>query len=181
MHDPCIKPGDFYLPAQTVDLSAWASVACDQYTSQPAYWQEAEMLVGSQPSALRLVLPEIYLHEAAWRIPNIQQAMQAYLDNGTLAPRVQNGFVLAERMTGEGTRLGLVAALDLECYDYRPGNKRPVRATEGTILERIPARLAIRRGAPLELSHVLLLFDDPMFSVLEPLFEKRAELAKLYD
>ena len=181
MQNPCIRPGEFFLPAPTVDLTAWACVACDQYTSQPAYWQEAEMLVGDKPSALRLVLPEIFLNEAAERIPKIHQTMQTYLQNGVLMPRVQNGFILVERMAGEGTRLGLVAALDLECYDYRPESKLPVRATEGTILERIPPRLSIRRGAPLELSHVLLLVDDPMQSVLEPLFEKRAALEKLYD
>ncbi len=181
MQEPCIKPGEFLLPAPTVDLTAWACVACDQYTSQPAYWQEAEMLAGDKPSALRLVLPEIYLNEAAARIPAIHQTMQSYLQTGVLTPGVQNGFILVERMTGEGARLGMVAALDLECYDYRPGSTLPVRATEGTILERIPPRLSIRRGAPLELSHVLLLIDDPMQSVLEPLFAKRAALSKLYD
>ena len=181
MHNVCIKPGEFWLPNPTVDLTAWACVACDQYTSQPAYWQEADMLVGQKPSALRLVLPEIYLSEAAARIPKIQQTMQMYMQNGTLIPRVMNGFVLVERMAGEGARLGLVAALDLECYDYRPGTTLPVRATEGTILERIPPRMNIRRDAALELSHVLLLVDDPMQSILEPLFEKRAALEKLYD
>lgn len=181
MLDPCIRPGEFLLPAPTVDLTAWACVACDQYTSQPGYWQEAEMLVGDKPSALRLVLPEIYLGEADARIPQIHQTMQNYLQNGTLTQRVRNGFILVERMAGEGARLGLVVALDLECYDFRPGTTQPVRATEGTILERIPARLNIRRGAPLELSHVLLLIDDPMQSVLEPLFMKRSAFEKLYD
>ena len=181
MHNVCIKPGEFWLPNPTVDLTAWACVACDQYTSQPVYWQEADMLVGEKPSALRLVLPELYLSDAAARIPRIRQTMQAYMQNGTLVPRVMSGFVLVERMAGEGARLGLVAALDLECYDYRPGTTLPVRATEGTILERIPPRMNIRRDAALELSHVLLLVDDPMQSVLEPLFEKRAALEKLYD
>ena len=181
MRDVCIKAGDFLLPNQTIDKTAWACVACDQYTAQPAYWQEVEMLTGEKPSALRLVLPEIYLDEADTRIPKIHQTMQTYLQNGTLTPQVQNGFVLVERMAGEGARLGLVVLLDLECYDYKPETTLPVRATEGTILERIPPRLNIRRGAPLELSHVLLLMDDPMQSVLEPLFEKRAALEKLYD
>lgn len=181
MHDVCVHPGDLLLPNQTVDLTAWACVACDQYTSQPEYWGEAEALVGNRPSALRLILPEIFLNEAKARVPKIHAAMRAYLDNGIVTPQVKNGFVLVERETGEGTRLGLVALLDLESYDYRRGSLKPVRATEGTILERIPARLQIRRGAPLELSHVLLLVDDPARSVIEPLHGKRASLIKLYD
>ena len=181
MRDVCIRTGELLLPNQTVDPTAWACVACDQYTSQPEYWQEADALVGDKPSALRLILPEIYLDEAQTRIPKIHETMRAYLAGGVLTPRVQNGFVLVERSTGEGARLGLVAALDLECYDYRPGTGKPVRATEGTVSERIPVRLSIRRGAPVELSHVLLLYDDPMNSVTEALFEKRAALETLYD
>ena len=181
MRDVCIHTGELLLPNQTVDPTAWACVACDQYTSQPEYWQEADALVGDKPSTLRLILPEIYLDEAQTRIPKIHETMRAYLAGGVLAPRVQNGFVLVERSTGEGARLGLVAALDLECYDYRPGTGKPVRATEGTVSQRIPVRLSIRRGAPVELSHVLLLYDDPMNSVTEALFEKRAALETLYD
>jgi hypothetical protein len=181
MQDACIRTGELLLPNHTVDPTAWACVACDQYTSQPAYWREAEALVGDRPSALKLILPEIYLDQAKERIPQIHSAMRAYLANGVLTPRVKQGFVLVERSTGEGARLGLVAMLDLERYDYREGSRLPVRATEGTILERIPARLAIRRGAPLELSHVLLLYDDPMHGVTEPLHERRASLVKLYD
>ncbi|MFH1511956.1 MAG: DUF1015 domain-containing protein [Bacillota bacterium] len=181
MQDVCIRTGELLLPNQAVDLTAWACVACDQYTSQPAYWQEAEALVGDKPSALKLILPEIYLGQAAQRIPKIHETMRAYLRDGVLTPQVKQGFVLVERMTGEGARLGLVAMLDLERYDYRAGARLPVRATEGTILERIPPRLQIRRGAPLELSHVLLLYDDEMQSVTEPLFRKRAALQRLYD
>ncbi len=181
MQDVCIHTGELLLPNQTVDLTAWACVACDQYTSQPEYWREAEALVGDRPSALKLILPEIYLNEAAARIPKIHETMRAYLAGGIVTPRVGQGFVLVERSTGEGARLGLVAMLDLETYDYRAGTRKPVRATEGTILERLPARVAIRSGAALELSHVLLLYDDPMNSVTEPLFDKRAALDKLYD
>jgi len=181
MQNVCILPGELLLPGANVDLTAWACVACDQYTSQPEYWREAEALVGEKPSALRLILPEIYLDEARERIPKIHETMRAYLQNGVLEPRVRQGFVLVERSTGEGARLGLVAMLDLETYDYHKGSRMPVRATEGTILSRIPARLAIRRGAPLELSHVLMLYDDEMHSVTEPLFEKRGSLKKLYD
>lgn len=181
MQDVCIHTGELLLPNPTVDLTAWACVACDQYTSQPEYWREAEALVGDKPSAMKLILPEIYLSEAAARIPKIHETMRAYLAGGVITPAVKQGYVLVERSTGEGARLGLVAMLDLETYDYRKGSNKPVRATEGTILERIPARVAIRSGAALELSHVLLLYDDPMNSVTEPLFDKRAALEKLYD
>ena len=181
MQEGCFFPGELLLPGPTVDPTAWACVACDQYTSQPEYWREAEALVGGKPSALKLILPEVYLQEAQTRIPKIHETMRAYLQNGVLEPRVRQGYVLVERSTGEGARLGLVGLLDLERYDYQAGSQTPVRATEGTILERIPPRLAIRRGAPLELSHVLLLYDDPMHSVTEPLFEKCAKLDKLYD
>jgi len=181
MQNVCIRTGELLLPNQTVDLTSWACVACDQYTSQPAYWQEAEALVGDKPSALRLILPEVYLAQAQARIPAIHQTMQSYLQNGVITPAVKDGFILVERSTGEGARLGLVVLLDLETYDYRKGSRTPVRATEGTIVERIPPRLAIRRGAPLELSHVMMLFDDTMHSVVEPLHDKRASLTKLYD
>ena len=107
--------------------------------------------------------------------------MQNYLAQGVLTPGVTNGFILTERSTGSGARVGLVLLLDLEGYDYRAGKHPPVRATEGTILERIPPRLAVRRGGALELSHVLMLIDDPMMSVVEPLYDKRADLQKLYD
>jgi hypothetical protein len=181
MPDLCIRTGELLLPNQTVDRTAWACVACDQYTSQPDYWQEAEALVGEKPSTLKMILPEIYLDQAGARIPKIHETMRTYLSGGVLTPQVRQGYILVERATGEGARLGLVALLDLEQYDYRAGSKLPVRATEGTILDRLPVRLSIRRGAPLELSHVLLLCDDPMQSIAEPLYEKRASLNKLYD
>ncbi len=181
LQNTCVYPGELLLPNPAVDRTAWACVACDQYTSQPRYWQEAETLVGDKPSTLRLILPEIYLDQAETRIPAIHQTMRAYLQSGVVTPAVRQGFILVERSTGSGARLGLVTLLDLETYDYRKGSQKPVRATEGTILERIPPRLAIRRGAPMELSHVLLLFDDQTYSVVDPLFEKRAALEKLYD
>ena len=181
MQDLYLHPGELLLPAPEVNPTAWACVACDQYTSQPEYWREVEALVGDQPSTLKLTLPEIYLNEAASRIPDIHRAMRDYLARGVLTPGVSNGFILTERNTSSGARVGLVALMDLEGYDYRPGSRTPVRATEGTILERIPPRLAVRRGAALELSHVLMLIDDPMMSVAEPLFERRNTLKMLYD
>lgn len=181
MQDLFIHTGELLLPAPRVDPTAWACVACDQYTSQPEYWREAQALVGDRPSALKLILPETFLSEAETRVPAIHNTMREYLSQGLLVPGVKDGFILVERSTGSGTRIGLVALMDLEGYDYRPGSRSLVRATEGTILERIPPRLAVRTGAALELSHVLVLIDDPLQTVLEPLHNRRDQLEKLYD
>lgn len=175
-----IRPCDLLLPAERVDPSAWACVACDQYTSQPEYWQETADFVEDSPSCLKLVLPECYLPEAAQRVPLIHAEMAKYLSDGTLEKRVADGFVLVERTTESGKRLGLVCAVDLEQYDFT-GNKCLIRPTEQTITARLPARLIIRRGAPIETSHILLLMDDPMQTVIEPLHVKRNHLPLLYD
>ena len=177
----CIYPGTFYLPKEDSDLTAWACVACDQFTSQPDYWRQADLLVGQKPSTLRMILPECYLAQMQDRVPAIHQAMNRYLADGTLQPAVQNGYVLMERNTPSGARLGLVVTIDLERYDYHKGSKSPIRATEETIESRLPARIAVRQGGALETSHVLMLMDDPMHSVIEPLFARRGELEKLYD
>ncbi len=176
-----IRPGEFLLPVSHASLPLWACVACDQFTSQKEYWEQVERLVGSAPSAYRLILPECYLNESDARIPQIQQTLARYLEDGTLQSAVQSGYILVERDTDSGTRQGLMALLDLEQYDYHAGAKSLVRATEGTIESRIPPRLHVRKDAPLELSHVLVLIDDPMQTVLEPLSEKRGELPVLYD
>ena len=181
MYENFIHTGTLLVPASDVNLTAWACVACDQYTSQPEYWREADALVGDRPSTLRLILPEADLAQAAARVPMIHRAMADYLNRGLLQTGVADGFILTERITESGERIGLVALLDLEGYDYRKDSHAPVRATEGTILERIPPRQAVRRGAALEMSHVLLLMDDPLRSVLEPLQDKRAQLTQLYD
>jgi hypothetical protein len=169
------------LPRAGVDLTRWAVVACDQYTSQPDYWARVEALVGDSPSTLRLILPEVYLGAAdeAWRIEAIQSAMRRYLAEGILTPQPL-GLALVERETAHGRkRGGLVAALDLEHYDFTPGAKTLIRPTEGTILERLPPRIRVREGAPLELPHVMVLIDDPGRRVIEPLFAEPLE--KLYD
>jgi hypothetical protein len=176
-----IAPADILLPDLGEDLSAWAVVACDQYTSQMEYWQEAEKVVGEKPSALRITLPEIYLSQSGERVPGIHKTMADYLQKGILREAVKGGFVLTERTTESGSRLGLVAAADLESYDFDLGSRSMVRATEGTILSRIPPRLAIRKGALLESTHVMLLLDDMGKTVIEPLYALRAELTLLYD
>ena len=181
MKFPGLKPDDIYLPAEGIDLRRWAVVACDQYTSQPEYWRRVEAYVGAHPSTLHIVQPEIDLERAGARIPAIHRAMREYLSNGTLVRAVRNGFTLTERTTASGARLGLVAAVDLEEYDFTPGSGAMIRATEGTIRERIPPRLRIREGAPLECPHVMLLLDDPARTVIEPLHARLRETAPLCD
>jgi hypothetical protein len=176
-----MRTGEWLLPRDGVDLTAWACVACDQFTSQREYWEKAEALVGDKPSTLRLILPESYLEEAGERIPRIHEEMKKYLEGGVLEGKASGGLILTCRTTPSGTRAGLVVLMDLEGYDYRPGSASLIRATEGTILERIPPRLAVRRGAALEMSHVLMLLDDPGRTVVEPLFAKRRSLPCLYD
>jgi hypothetical protein len=174
---------EILLPAAGVDLSRWAVVACDQYTSQRDYWQALEAHVGAAPSALRLIFPEVYLPDGdeAARIAAIHARMREYLERGTLAPP-RRGFVLVERETARGARRrGLIAALDLEHYDFRDGSRTQVRATERTVEERLPARVRVREGAALELPHVMVLVDDPQRSLIEPLAERAAGRAPLYD
>lgn len=181
MKNPVVHPADILLPAPNVDMQKWSVVAVDQYTSEPEYWRAAEDLVGTAPSALKLVLPEAYLAESAARIPQMHEAMRAYLKAGTLAERVRGGYLLVERRTQSGSRLGLMACLDLEEYDYAAGSQSLIRATEGTVLERVPPRVALRRGAAIELPHILMLMDDPQRRVIEPLHAQRDRLEKLYD
>ena len=175
----CFLPADVLLPGEKADFEKWAVVACDQFTSQREYWEKAAEIVGDAPSTLNIVYPEVYLSEGDARIPAIRRAMETYLADGTLSERVKDGFVLVRRTTESGERLGLVGKLDLEQYDFTPGTSAPVRATEGTILSRIPPRVRIRRGAPIESPHIMMLVDDPQMRLIEPLAQKN--LPKLYD
>lgn len=169
------------LPAKGVDLTKWAVVACDQFTSQPEYWERAEALVGDAPSTLRLIYPEaFFLRHGEDRTPQIQSAMRAYLQSGVFAPP-HEGFVLTERTTASGTRVGLMLCVDLAAYDFAKGARSLIRPTEGTIVERIPPRMRIRTGAPLETPHVMLLADDPGRTLVEPLYAGRDQLPLLYD
>jgi hypothetical protein len=170
-----------YLPRPGVDLGKWSVIACDQFTSQPEYWKKVEETVGNAPSTLNLVFPEVYLDlpGAEERIQHIQQNMQNYLSDGLLMP--YEGMVYVERFTGGKTRRGLVLALDLEQYEYDKGSHSLIRATEGTIVERLPPRIRIREGARLELPHILVLIDDPECTVVEPVGKSKAQLRELYD
>jgi hypothetical protein len=169
------------LPKPGSDLSKWAVIACDQFTSEPEYWQEVAALVGDAPSTYHMILPEVYLDtpEEARRLQSIRSAMQDYLARDVFTQH--EGIVLVERTAAGRTRHGIMLALDLEQYDYSKGSASLIRATEGTILERIPPRVRIRSGAPLELPHILVLIDDPGRSVIEPLVAAHERLRKLYD
>lgn len=173
---------EILLPPKGTDMYKWAVVACDQFTSQKEYWEEARRIIGDAPSTLDLILPEAWLgaQDEQERIARIKEKMQEYLHNGTLVKQPQ-GFVLVERTAAGNTRHGLVMALDLEKYDYSKGSGTLIRATEGTIVERIPPRLRIREGAAVELPHILVLIDDPEETVIEPLTAQAEKLPLLYD
>lgn len=163
------------LPAPKVPLASWSVIACDQHTSHSAYWQETARLVGEQPSTLHLVLPEAHLGDGdrTAAVAAIHRRMEDYVESGVLVQQPP-GFMLVERFSGRDTaRRGLVVALDLECFDYREGAKTLIRSTEGTDAGRLPARIAVRQDATLEAPHILVLIDDPLCTVIEPLFERQ--------
>ncbi len=172
---------DVLLPKQGAALDRWAVVACDQYTSQPEYWAEVKRIAGDSPSTLNIIYPEVFLNEADpdSRIRNIRASMRSYLDSGLFESR--EGLVYVERTVEGRTRRGIVACIDLEKYDYNRGSTTLVRATEGTILERIPPRVRIRKGAPLELPHILILVDDPDDAMIGPIEAAKGKLEKVYD
>ena len=175
------QSADILIPHEA-DLETWAVIACDQFSAQPDYWQRVERRVGERPSALHLILPEAELNEAGeGRIARIHAAMEQALE-GDFLRRFPASFVYVERsLPSGGVRRGVVGMLDLEDYDYAPDSAAPVRATEKTVVERIPPRKRIRRGAALELPHVLLLCDDERFELIEPLSTRTGALPALYD
>jgi hypothetical protein len=176
-----LKVPTILLPKADINLNSWAVIACDQYTSEPEYWQAVDRLVADQPSTLRLVFPEVYLEDADGdaRIAAINACMDQYLADGVLEAQEQ-GFVLLDRKTSHvPSRKGLMVELDLDAYDYRPGTRTLIRATEGTIVDRLPPRIRVRENAAVELPHIMVLIDDPEQTVIEPLFE--ADLEQAYD
>lgn len=172
---------DILLPKADIDPSRWAVIACDQFTSEPEYWKQVEKVVGDSPSTFHMILPEVMLGTPGEkdRIQSTQLAMNQYLEKDMFIQR--QGFVLVERQTTSKTRYGLMLALDLEKYDYNKGSQTLIRATEGTIIERLPPRIRIREGASLELPHILVLIDDPERTVIEPVISKLGTLPLLYD
>ena len=176
---------EILLPKQGTDLKKWAVIACDQYTSEPEYWANASKEAGDAPSTLNLVLPEVYLgtDKETEKLGSIADTARKYLDEGILQS-LGTGFILTDRATElHPSRRGLMAAIDLEGYSFEPGNKNICRATEGTVLSRIPPRVRIRANSPLELPHIMVLIDDPEGLTIEKAFEMAdAEgLKPLYD
>ena len=163
-------------------MEKWPVVACDQFTSQPEYWAGLDNAVGTAPSALRCILPEVELKNCTEdRYDTIRTTMRSYLESGVFNT-YSNSFVYVERTLLDGcVRPGIVGVIDLEAYDFNADALSPIRATEKTVVERIPPRMKVRRGAPIELSHVLLLCDDEKRSVIEPLAAMKAELTMIYD
>jgi hypothetical protein len=179
-----VRVPEVFLPARGVDYSKWAVVACDQYSSEREYWRRAERAAAGAPSTLGLIFPESFLEDPdkGERIARIQSTMTSFLSRGVLEG-IGRGMVLVERRTSGGgkPRVGLVMAFDLETYDYSAGSTSLIRPSEGTIVERLPPRVAIRRGAVLELPHIMILVDDPGRTLIEPIYASREGLQELYD
>lgn len=176
-----IQIPDILLPKTGIDPTKWAVIACDQYTSEPEYWQTVAQLTSGVPSTYHMILPEVYLGqpEEAARTQSTRQTMREYLEKDIFTSR--EGMILVERKVDGKTRYGLMLALDLEQYDFNKGSQTLIRATEGTILDRLPPRIKIRKDALLELPHILVLIDDPQRTVIEPLVNARAHLPIAYD
>jgi hypothetical protein len=177
----CFRLPRVLLPRPDVDLRKWAVIACDQYTSEPDYWRRVASEVDDAPSSLHLIFPEAYLGtpDAAARIRHIQDTMRLYLAEGLLL--AHEGAIYVERTIGQRVRRGLLLELDLEQYDFGRESTSPIRPTEGTMVERLAPRIEVRRGAELELPHILVLIDDPACTVIEPLGGERHALPKLYE
>jgi hypothetical protein len=176
-----LKIPDILLPKSSVDPHKWAVIACDQFTSEPEYWHEVEEIVGDAPSTLHLILPEVYLEtdEGNRRLDSTQENMKTYLQSNLF--REVDNFVYVLRKTDRQTRRGLMVCLDLEQYDFNKGAQTLIRATEGTIIDRLPPRIRIREKAPLECPHILVLFDDPNDTVFSPLDEQMMDFEEVYD
>ena len=177
------SPTNILLPKQ--NFEAWSVIACDQFTSNEEYWQSVKTAAGENPTTLNLIYPEVYLGKTDARevTENINNAMQQYAADG-IFEEYPNALIYVERTQRDGkVRCGIVGAVDLDEYDYNEGSTSRVRATEKTVLERIPPRVEIRKNAPLELPHILMLMDDTARSIVEPLASLAASgaMQKLYD
>ena len=176
----CFSAADILLP-DLPELSPWAVIACDQFTSQPEYWQQVEAITGGRLSTAQLILPESELGpDASVRIGRIHRAMRHYLQMNAFKT-YRNAYLYTERTLQDGgIRCGLIGTVDLEAYDYTGCVDAEIRATEKTVADRIPLRMSVRRGAALDLSHILLLCDDDSKTLIEPLHQKCERLPKLY-
>lgn len=176
-----LYPADIYMPDfSKVNGSRWATLACDQFTSEPEYWERAYEIVNGSPSALNIILPEAYLSETEQRIEKINSTMKEYLTDVLVCHK--NSMIYVERVQSDGKiRRGIVGAVDLEEYDYSKGSESLIRATEGTVLDRIPPRVRIRRDAEIELPHIMILIDDTDKTVIEPICDRAKAYETAYD
>lgn len=179
--DNIVKIPKILLPNKGTDMTKWACVACDQFTSEPAYWGQLASVVGNAPSTLRLIFPEVYLgKDDQTRIKSINDTMAQYVEEGIF--NKYEGLILVKRtLSNNHTRLGLMIAIDLEHYNYTQKNNALIKATERTVIERLPARINVRRNAPLELPHVMVLLDDPDMNIIESLYADCENFEELYD
>ena len=175
-----VKIPNILLPKDGTDYSKYAVLACDQYAAQPDYWERVKNYVADAPSTLHMTLPEAWLLSGDKDYEKRAKAMEKYLSDGTLE-EIGEGFVFTERDTPDGTRFGLVAAFDLEQYDYSPGSDKLIKVTEHTDISRIIPRVEIRKQAPLELPHVLMLIVDKEDKFMNMLKKECSELPKIYD
>ena len=173
---------DILLP-ENADMSKWAVIACDQYTSEPEYWEDVTKIVGDEPSTLKVTLPEIYLEEdnVAEKIAEVNEEMKKLINNNFFRT-LKDSLIYVERTQADGRiRKGLMGKVDLEDYSFAKDSQTLIRATEGTVLERIPPRVKVRENAPLELPHIMLLIDDDKKEIIEGLTDKVSEEDKVYD
>ena len=180
LNKKCFSPADILIP-DGIDMTKWSVVACDQYTSEPEYWEKVDKIVGDAPSALRISLPEIYLDrdDTPERVSKINETMKEY---APIFKEYKSSMIYVERTFKTGkVRRGIVGAVDLEEYDFSKGSASLIRATEGTVLERIPPRVAVRENAPLEMPHIMILADDPGKTVIEPLAAEKEGFKCVYD
>ena len=177
-----VKVPKILLPNGNIDMSKWSVIACDQFTSQPDYWNRVAQVVGDSPSTLKIIYPEVYLEmgDKQDRIKSINDNMQKYLNGGVFEEF--EGFILVERTAPDGQkRFGLVIAVDLEDYEYTPENNALIKATERTVVERLPARIEVRKGACLESPHIMMLMDDRKSKIIENLHKNADKFQLAYD
>ena len=175
-----LLPTEILLPKN--DFSKWSVIACDQYTSEPKYWEETKNIVGESVSALNLILPEVYLSsDNSERINAINSTMQKYIEDNVFDSFDDTVIYTCRTLKNGKKRHGLVGLIDLEDYSYEKDAKTAIRATEETVVDRIPPRVKIRKDAVLELPHIMLLIDDPERTVIEPIADNTEILTKLYD
>ena len=176
------KRANILIP-KNIDMEKWSVVACDQYTSEPEYWEEVEEIADNNPSTLRLILPEIFLEEENIenRISKINDTMQQYLDNDLFC-EYKDTMIYLERTQNDGRiREGLIGMIDLEDYSYEEGSESLIRATEKTVIERIPPRLSVRKNVSLELPHIIVLIDDEERNIIESLKNEVTDKDIVYD